>query len=95
MNATSSSTTAAWPAIRIEEDGRFELVLLKKNVLTLEDIPTTQCWPTISMLADYFDVYSGFVNSFGVIEAWLVEKFPLSRRSTKVTRRRDSLSISL
>lgn len=60
--------TAPWPAIRIEEGGRFELVLLKKNVLTLEDTAD------YTMLADYSDVYSGFVNSFGVIEAWLVDE---------------------
>jgi hypothetical protein len=55
-------------AIRIEEGGRFELVLLKKNVLTLEDAAD------YTMVADYSDVYSGFVNSFGVMEAWLLDE---------------------
>lgn len=57
--------TAPWPAIRIDEGGRFELVLLKKNVLTIEDTDD------YTMLADYSGVYNGFVNSLGVIEAWL------------------------
>jgi hypothetical protein len=43
-------------------------VLLKKNVLTLEDTAD------YTMLADYSGVYSGFVNSFGVIEAWLLDE---------------------
>lgn len=60
--------TAPWPAIRIEEGGRFELVLLKKNVPRLADTAD------YTMLADYSDVYRGFVNSFGVIEAWLVDE---------------------
>ncbi len=58
--------TAPWAAISIGEGGRFELVLLKKNV-------TSEDTAEYTMLADYFDVYSGFVTSFGVIEAWLVD----------------------
>jgi hypothetical protein len=60
--------TAPWPAIRIGEGGRFDLVLLKKNVLTLKDTAD------YTMLADYSGVYSGFVNSLGVIEAWLADE---------------------
>jgi hypothetical protein len=60
--------TAPWPAIVIEEGDRFELVLLKKNVLTLENTAD------YTMLADYSDVYRGFVDSFGAIEAWLLDE---------------------
>ena len=60
--------TAPWPAIRIDASGRFELVLLKKNVMTLEDTAD------YTMLADYSGVYSGFVNSLSVIEGWLVDE---------------------
>lgn len=60
--------TAPWPAIRIDEGGHCELVLLKNNVLTLED---TDDYRT---LADYSGVYSGFVNSLGVVEAWLADE---------------------
>jgi hypothetical protein len=60
--------TAPWPAIRIHEGGRFELVLLKNNVRTLENAAD------YTMLTDYSGVYSGFVRSLGVIEAWLVDE---------------------
>jgi hypothetical protein len=60
--------TAPWPAVRIDEGGRFELVLLKKNVLTLEDTDD------YTALADYSGVYSGFINALRVIEAWLADE---------------------